>query len=89
MFINNVSLKEKDITIKSRILQSLMRLNVASIFAPELFFFINNGDKSTEKISIKNFQIADFKNGQIRSIGIDNIITNINLVSTAANDTRQ
>lgn len=89
MFISNVSLKEKDITIKSRILQPLMRLNVASIFAPDLFFFINNGNKSTEEISIKNFQISDFKNGQIRSIGINNIITNINLASTAENDTRQ
>ncbi|CBI76736.1 conserved protein of unknown function [Bartonella clarridgeiae 73] len=89
MSINNVFLKGKDITIKSRILQSLMRLHIASIFAPDMFLFINSGNKSAEKINIKNFQIADFKNGRIRSIGIDSIITNIDLVSTAANDTQQ
>ncbi|MCL6229772.1 hypothetical protein [Bartonella bilalgolemii] len=89
MFISSVSLKEKDITIKSPIFQPLMRLNIASISAPDLFFFLNSDNKSTEKISIKNFQISDFKNGHIRSIGIDNIITNINLVPTFANDTQK
>ncbi|WP_078719551.1 MULTISPECIES: hypothetical protein [unclassified Bartonella] len=87
--IDNVFLKERDITIKSLILQLLMRLHITSVFAPDMFLFINSGNKSAEKINIKNFQISDFKNGRIRSIGIDNMITNINLVLTSANDAQE
>ncbi|MCZ2203908.1 hypothetical protein [Bartonella sp. A05] len=82
--INNVSLKGKDKTITSRFLQSLMRIDIASIIAPDVQISI--GHKNTETFNIKNFQLSNFKNGLIRSVGIKNIITKTNLATTNTDD---
>ncbi|WP_455480150.1 hypothetical protein V4B17_00965 [Bartonella sp. B23] len=71
--LNRVSLKEKDTTITSRLLQLIMRIELSSIVAPNIQLFADNTNGLVEKFEIKNFQLSDFKNGRIRSVGIKNI----------------
>ncbi|WP_183228691.1 hypothetical protein [Bartonella callosciuri] len=82
--LNRVSLKEKDTKLASRLLQSIRRIELASVFAPDIRLSIEN-NKLTEKVELKNFQLSDFKNGYIRSVSIKNM----NLTEIAANDTEQ
>ncbi|WP_455481020.1 hypothetical protein V3564_01140 [Bartonella sp. B12(2025)] len=77
--LKSVSLKEKDTTITSRLLQSIMRIELASIVAPSISLSVKN--KPTEKVEVKNFQLSDFKNGYIRSVSIKNM----DLTTIAAN----
>ncbi|WP_413154528.1 hypothetical protein [Bartonella sp. cb54] len=68
--INSVFLKEKDTTIKPSLLQSIMRIDLASIIAPDILFSIENKHKLPTNLAIKDFELSDFKNGHIRSVGI-------------------
>ncbi|GAA5103308.1 hypothetical protein [Bartonella jaculi] len=71
--LNSVILKEKDATITSRLLQSIMRIELSSIVAPDIQFFVDNTNERVEKFEIKDFKLSDFKNGRIRSVGIKNM----------------
>ncbi|EJF75328.1 hypothetical protein MEC_00804 [Bartonella alsatica IBS 382] len=82
---NNVFFKKKDRTITSRLLQSIMRIELASIVAPVVRFSVENVNKRIEKFEIKNFQLSDFKNGHIRSVSIKNM----DLTTIAANGVKQ
>ncbi|WP_208440404.1 hypothetical protein [Bartonella raoultii] len=83
--LNSVFLKEKDSTITSRLLQSIMRIELASIVAPDIQLAVENPHKNVEKFEMKNFQLSDFKNGHIRSVDIKNI----DLTAVAADGTKQ
>ncbi|ETS13374.1 hypothetical protein [Bartonella quintana] len=83
--LNSVSLKKKDSTITSHVLQSIMRLELSSIAAPNILLSVENKNKLTEKFEIKGFQLSDFKNGHIGSVGIQNL----DLTTIAANGTKQ
>ncbi|WP_455466942.1 hypothetical protein [Bartonella sp. B39] len=83
--LKSVSLKEKDTTITSRLLQSIMRIELSSIAAPDIRLSIKNKNKPIEKVEVKNFQLSDFKNGYIRSVGIKNM----NLTAIAANGAKK
>ncbi|WP_455474408.1 hypothetical protein [Bartonella sp. B30(2025)] len=65
--INGISLKEKNATITSRLLQSIMRVKLSSVVAPNILIFTENKNKLTEKIEIKDFQLYGLKNGHIQS----------------------
>ncbi|WP_034987695.1 hypothetical protein [Bartonella florencae] len=79
--LNSVFLKEKDSTLTSRLLQSIMRIELASIVAPDIQLSVKNADKQVEKLEIKNFQLSNFKKGHIGSMSIKNM----NLTTIAAN----
>ncbi|WP_142415800.1 hypothetical protein [Bartonella massiliensis] len=83
--LKSVSLKEKDRTITSHLLQSVMRINLASIIAPNIQLSIENEKKRTETIEFKNFQLSDFKGGHIGSISIKNM----DLKTVAINGNKQ
>ncbi len=87
--INNVSLKNKDATITSSFLQSFMRIDISSINAPDILLFIEDENKPTERINIKNFQLSNLQNGRIHSVGIKDITTNISFAKTAADSTKK
>ncbi|MBA9082590.1 MULTISPECIES: hypothetical protein [Bartonella] len=87
--INNVSLKNKDATITSSFLQSFMRIDISSINAPDISLFIEDENKPTERINIKNFQLSNLQNGRIHSVGIKDITTNISFAKTAADSTKK
>ncbi|ABM45632.1 hypothetical protein X471_00636 [Bartonella bacilliformis str. Heidi Mejia] len=87
--IGNISLKDKDVTITSRFLQSLMRVNISSINAPDILIFTENTNKPTEKFNIKNFQLSGFKNGHIRSISIKNVVDHLEFAPAAFDSTKQ
>ncbi|ALE04091.1 hypothetical protein [Bartonella ancashensis] len=82
IFISGISLKKKDPTIASLLLQSLMRIGVASVYAENISLSTQN--TPIEKFTIENLQLSDLKNGYIRSINIDNITSNVNLASTTS-----
>ncbi|WP_354185625.1 hypothetical protein [Bartonella japonica] len=75
--LKSVSLKEKNKTIASQLLQTIMRIELSSIVAPDIRLFVENRDKHTEKLEIKDFQLSDFKNGRIRSVSIKNMNFNM------------
>ncbi len=83
--LRNVSLKEKDRTITSRLLQSMMRIELSSIIAPNIQLSIENKNNRTETVKIKNFQLSDFKNNHIHSVSIKNM----DLKTVVANGTKQ
>lgn len=83
--LKSVSLKEKDSTIKSHLLQSILRLELSSIVAPNIQLSIKHENKLTEKAEIKDFQLSGFKNGHIHFIGIKNM----NLTTITANSAKQ
>lgn len=83
--LNGVFLREKDSTITSRLLQSIMRIELSSIVAPDIQFSVENANKNVAKFEMKNFQITDFKNGRIRSVGFKNM----DLTAIAANSAKQ
>ncbi|WP_375665447.1 hypothetical protein [Bartonella sp. TT121SHDZB] len=83
--LNSVFLKEKDSAITSRLLQSIMRIELSSIVAPNIQLFINNPNERTETFEVKNFRLSDFRNGRIRSIGIKNM----NLKAIIIDDDKQ
>ncbi|WP_375644126.1 MULTISPECIES: hypothetical protein [unclassified Bartonella] len=71
--LRSVSLKEKDRTITSHLLQSMMRIELSSIIAPKIQLSIENKDNRIETVEVKNLQLSDFKNGHIRSVSIKNM----------------
>ncbi|EJF81487.1 Uncharacterised protein [Candidatus Bartonella washoeensis] len=79
--LNSVYLKKKDTKILSHILQSIMRIELSSIVAPDILLSIEDENKITEKLEIKDFQLLGFKNGHIGSVGFKNM----NLNMTAKN----
>ncbi|GAA4660644.1 hypothetical protein [Bartonella pachyuromydis] len=83
--LNSVFLKEKDNTITSRLLQSIMRIELSSIIAPDIQFSVENTNKNIEQFEIKGFQLSDLKKGHIRSVGIKNI----DLTTIAENGDKQ
>ncbi|WP_375619719.1 hypothetical protein [Bartonella sp. TS25HLJMH] len=83
--LRSVSLKEKDRTITSRLLQSMMRIELSSIIAPNIQLSIENKNNRIETVEVKNFQLSDFKNGHIRSVSIKNI----DLKTVAVNGAKQ
>ncbi|WP_273790393.1 hypothetical protein [Bartonella sp. CM31XJBT] len=83
--LRNVSLKEKDRTITSRLLQSMMRIELSSIIAPNIQLSIENKNNQTETVEIKNFQLSDFRNNHIRSVSIKNM----DLKTVVANGAKQ
>ncbi|ENN92041.1 hypothetical protein [Bartonella bovis] len=87
--INNVSLKHKNTTITSSFLQSLMRIDISLINAPDILLSIENENKPPEKTIIKDFQLSNLKNGRIHSVSIKDITTNMSLAKIAADGTKQ
>ncbi|EJF85808.1 hypothetical protein [Candidatus Bartonella washoeensis] len=83
--LNSVYLKKKDTKILSHILQSIMRIELSSIFAPDILLSIEDENKITEKLEIKDFQLLGFKNGHIGSVGFKNM----ELAMIAANSAKQ
>ncbi|WP_375638035.1 MULTISPECIES: hypothetical protein [unclassified Bartonella] len=83
--LRNVSLKEKDRTITSRLLQSMMRIELSSIIAPNIQLSIENKNNRTETVEIKNFQLSDFRNNHIHSVSIKNM----DLKTIVANGAKQ
>ncbi|WP_375628233.1 hypothetical protein [Bartonella sp. TT67HLJMS] len=83
--LRSVSLKEKDRTITSRLLQSMMRIELSSIIAPNIQLSIENKNNRIETVEVKNFQLSDFKNGHIRSVSIKNM----DLKTVAVNGAKQ
>ncbi|WP_330167188.1 hypothetical protein [Bartonella grahamii] len=83
--LQSVSLKEKDRTITSRLLQSMMRIELSSIIAPNIQLSIKNKNNRIETVEVKNFQLSDFKNGHIRSVSIKNM----DLKTVAVNGAKQ
>ncbi|WP_375667300.1 hypothetical protein [Bartonella sp. CL435QHHD] len=83
--LRSVSLKEKDRTITSRLLQSMMRIELSSIIAPNIQLSIENKNNQTETVEIKNFQLSDFRNNHIRSVSIKNM----DLKTVVANGAKQ
>ncbi len=83
--LKSVSLKDKDRTITSHLLQSLMRIELASMSAPNIQFSIENKNKRVETVEVKNFQLFDFKKGHIRSVSIKNM----DLKTVAVNGDKQ
>ncbi|WP_273787887.1 hypothetical protein [Bartonella grahamii] len=83
--LRSVSLKEKDRTITSQLLQSMMRIELSSIIAPNIQLSIENKNNRIETVEVKNFQLSDFKNGHIRSVSIKNM----DLKTVAVNGAKQ
>ncbi len=83
--LRSVSLKEKDRTITSRLLQSMMRIELSSIIAPNIQLSIENKNNRIETVEVKNFQLSDFKNGHIHSVSIKNM----DLKTVAVNGAKQ
>ncbi|WP_375687442.1 MULTISPECIES: hypothetical protein [unclassified Bartonella] len=83
--LRSVSLKEKDRTITSRLLQSMMRIELSSIIAPNIQLSIENKNKQIETVEVNNFQLSDFKNGHIRSVSIKSM----DLKTVAVNGAKQ
>ncbi|WP_019220599.1 hypothetical protein [Bartonella senegalensis] len=83
--LNSVFLKGKNSAIKSHLLQAIMRLELASIFAPDILLSVEDAIKRVEKFEIKGFQLSNLKNGRIGSLSIKNI----DLVTIAPNGTKQ
>ncbi|EJF98948.1 hypothetical protein MEI_00115 [Bartonella vinsonii subsp. arupensis Pm136co] len=83
--LKSVSLKEKDTAITSHLLQTIMRIELASIFAPNIQLSVKDKNKETEKVDVKNFQLSGFRNGHIRSVSVKNI----DLTTIAANGAEQ
>ncbi|WP_455477278.1 hypothetical protein [Bartonella sp. B41] len=85
LHLNGVSLKEKDPTVLPPILQSIMRIGLASIVAQDILLSMKNGNKLTEKVRIRDFRLFDFKNGRIGSVDIKNM----ELAMTTASGNKQ
>ncbi|WP_336276445.1 hypothetical protein [Bartonella sp. CB178] len=79
--INSVSLEKNDTTVASRFLQFITRVKLSSIVAPSMLISIENENKLTDKIEVKNLQLYGLKNGHIYSVDVETM----NLGTTAAN----
>ncbi|WP_375701743.1 hypothetical protein [Bartonella sp. AA89HNZF] len=83
--LRSVSLKEKDRTLSSHLLQTMMRIELSSIIAPNIQLSIENKNKQIETVEVNNFQLSDFRNGHIRSVSIKSM----DLKTVAVNGAKQ
>ena len=79
MTLNGITLKDKDTSIASNVLQALLRVGVSSVNAPDIEVSLSNPQGETEKLDIKGFWLSSLKAGNIGSIGIAGMSTNVGL----------
>ncbi len=79
MTLNGVTLKDKDTSIASNVLQALLRVGISSVNAPDIEVSLSNPQGETEKLDIKGFWLSSLKAGNIGSIGIAGMSTNVGL----------
>ena len=79
MTLNGITLKEKDTSIASNVLQALLRVGISSVNAPDIEVSLSNPQGETEKLDIKGFWLSSLKAGNIGSIGIAGMSTNVGL----------
>lgn len=84
--LNGVSLKDKDTTIESHVLQALMRVGISSIKAPNIEVSLAGKNGETEKLNVKGFWLSDLKNGNVGSIGIEGMNTNVGFLNSATTE---
>lgn len=85
--LNGITLKDKDTSIESNVLQALMRLDVSSVNAPNIEVSLDNPNGETEKLNVKGFWLSSLKGGNIGSVGIDGMTTNVGLKNSDTNST--
>lgn len=79
MTLNGITLKEKDTSIASNVLQALLRVGISSVNAPDIEVSLSNPQGETEKLDIKGFWLSSLKAGNIGSVGIAGMSTNVGL----------
>ena len=85
--LNGITLKDKDTSIESNVLQALMRVDVSSVNAPNIEVSLDNPNGETEKLNIKGFWLSSLKGGNIGSVGIEGMSTNVGLKNSDTNST--
>lgn len=85
--LNGITLKDKDTSIESNVLQALMRVDVSSVDAPNIEVSLDNPNGETEKLNVKGFWLSSLKGGNIGSVGIEGMSTNVGLKNSDTNST--
>ena len=85
--LNGITLKDKDTSIESNVLQALMRVDVSSVNAPNIEVSLDNPNGETEKLNVKGFWLSSLKGGNIGSVGIEGMSTNVGLKNSYTNST--
>ena len=85
--LNGITLKDKDRSIESNVLQALMRVDVSSVNAPNIEVSLDNPNGETEKLNVKGFWLSSLKGGNIGSVGIEGMTTNVGLKNSDTNST--
>lgn len=85
--LNSITLKDKDTSIESNVLQALMRVDVSSVNAPNIEVSLDNPNGETEKLNVKGFWLSSLKGGNIGSVGIEGMSTNVGLKNSDTNST--
>ena len=85
--LNGITLKDKDTSIESNVLQALMRVDVSSVSAPNIEVSLDNPNGETEKLNVKGFWLSSLKGGNIGSVGIEGMSTNVGLKNSDTNST--
>ncbi len=83
--LNGITLKDKDTSIESNVLQALMRVDVSSVSAPNIAVSLDNPNGETEKLNVKGFWLSSLKAGNIGSVGIESMSTNVGLKNSDTN----
>lgn len=84
--LNGVTLKDKDTTIESHVLQALMRIGLSSVSAPNIQLSLTGKNGETEKLNIKGFWLSKLKAGNIGSVGIEGMNTNVGFNNSGTSD---
>ncbi|WP_297323070.1 hypothetical protein [uncultured Bartonella sp.] len=84
--LNGVTLKDKDTTIESHVLQALMRIGLSSVSAPNIQLSLTGNNGETEKLNIKGFWLSKLKAGNIGSVGIEGMNTNVGFNNSGTSD---
>lgn len=84
--LNGITLKDKDTTIQSHVLQTLMRVGVSSVNAPNIEVSLANANGSAERLNVKDFWLSGLKNGYVGSVGIGGMSTNVGLPHSTAEE---
>lgn len=85
--LNGITLKDKYTSIESNVLQALMRVDVSSVDAPNIEVSLDNPNGETEKLNVKGFWLSSLKGGNIGSVGIEGMSTNVGLKNSDTNST--
>ena len=85
--LNGITLKDKDTSIESNVLQALMRVDVSSVNAPNIEVSLDNPNGETKKLNVKGFWLSSLKGGNIGSVGIEGMTTNVGLKNSDTNST--